>query len=132
MEPQGGTLMDESVAKNMIDKDEYLTAAIENRCIAILADLWNVPDPSVVTGCSTTGSRGLREHGWQVPAYTFPDNRAVLRVVCRNGFSRDLAELFLRDLKSVTAELVHDAQTRSGPAGFHHGRPRLSRSARAC
>ena len=39
-------------------------------------------------------SRGLRELGWQVPAYTFPDDRtdlAVLRVVCRNGFSHDLA-----------------------------------------
>ena len=57
MEPQADRLMAESVDKNMIDKDEYpQTAAIENRCIAILADLWNVPDPSVVTGCSTTGS----------------------------------------------------------------------------
>ncbi len=46
-------------------------------------------------------SRGLREHGWQVPAYTFPADRtdlAVLRIVCRNGFSRDLADLFLHDL----------------------------------
>jgi glutamate decarboxylase len=70
-------------------------------------------------------SRGLREHGWQVPAYTFPDNRtdlAVLRVVCRHGFTRDLAELFLRDLKAVTNELVRDAESagRSGPSGFHH------------
>jgi glutamate decarboxylase len=70
-------------------------------------------------------SRGLREHGWQVPAYTFPENRtdlAVLRVVCRHGFTRDLAELFLRDLKSVTAELVQDAEKagRTGPASFHH------------
>ena len=57
MEPQARTLMAESIDKNMIDKDEYpQTAEIENRCIAILADLWNVPDPEVVTGCSTTGS----------------------------------------------------------------------------
>ena len=70
-------------------------------------------------------SRGLREHGWQVPAYTFPANRtdlAVLRVVCRHGFSRDLAELFLRDLRDVTATLVTDAEKagRSGRSGFHH------------
>jgi glutamate decarboxylase len=70
-------------------------------------------------------SRGLREHGWQVPAYTFPDNRtdlAVLRVVCRHGFSRDLAELFLADLRTVTATLqAHAGQAgRSGPSGFHH------------
>lgn len=70
-------------------------------------------------------SRGLREHGWQVPAYTFPANRedlAVLRVVCRQGFTRDLAELFLRDLKAVTRELTRERSsgTRSGPSGFHH------------
>ena len=70
-------------------------------------------------------SRGLREHGWQVPAYTFPENRtdlAVLRVVCRHGFSRDLAELFLRDLRDVTQTLVSDADKvgRTGRSGFHH------------
>jgi len=44
-------------------------------------------------------SRALREHGWLVPAYTFPENRedlAALRVVVRNGFSRDLANPFAR------------------------------------
>ncbi len=57
MEPQAVRLMAESLDKNMIDKDEYpQTAAIENRCVAILADLWHAPDPAVATGCSTTGS----------------------------------------------------------------------------
>ena len=57
MEPQAQTLMGEAVAKNMIDKDEYpQTAEIENRCVAILADLWHAPDRGVATGCSTTGS----------------------------------------------------------------------------
>ena len=43
--------------KNMIDKDEYpRTAELEQRCVAILADLWNAPDPSAAVGCSTTGS----------------------------------------------------------------------------
>jgi glutamate decarboxylase len=43
----------------------------------------------------------LRERGWLVPAYTFPENltgTAVIRVVVRNGFTRDLADLFLDDL----------------------------------
>src|SRR5580698_1794332 len=47
-------------------------------------------------------SERLRQRGWQVPAYTFPENMtdtAVLRVVVRNGFSRDLAGLFLDDLQ---------------------------------
>ncbi|MGI8415127.1 MAG: glutamate decarboxylase [Nakamurella sp.] len=68
----------------------------------------------------------LRERGWQVPAYTFPKNRedlAVLRIVCRNGFSRDLAELLLADVQHCV-----DALTAAGAAagaiparsGFHH------------
>jgi len=43
----------------------------------------------------------LRSRGWLVPAYTFPENltdTAVIRVVVRNGFSRDLADAFLTDL----------------------------------
>jgi glutamate decarboxylase len=53
-------------------------------------------------------SRRLRERGWQVPAYTFPAGRedvAVLRIVVRNGFSHDLAALFLADLGRLLPEL---------------------------
>jgi glutamate decarboxylase len=57
MEPQAVRLMTECVDKNMIDKDEYpQTAELERRCVAILADLWNAPDPADIMGCSTTGS----------------------------------------------------------------------------
>ena len=57
MEPQAVRLMAECVDKNMIDKDEYpQTAELERRCVAILADLWNAPDPAEIMGCSTTGS----------------------------------------------------------------------------
>ncbi|MEU8972671.1 glutamate decarboxylase [Streptomyces monashensis] len=57
MEPQAGVLMGECRDKNMIDKDEYpRTAELERRCVAMLADLWNAPDPSAAVGCSTTGS----------------------------------------------------------------------------
>ncbi|MET8940627.1 glutamate decarboxylase [Streptomyces rubiginosohelvolus] len=57
MEPQAGVLMGECRDKNMIDKDEYpRTAELEKRCVAMLADLWNAPDPSAAVGCSTTGS----------------------------------------------------------------------------
>jgi len=43
----------------------------------------------------------LRTRGWLVPAYTFPadlTDTAVIRVVIRNGFGRDLADAFLSDL----------------------------------
>ncbi|SDX14941.1 glutamate decarboxylase [Amycolatopsis xylanica] len=57
MEPEADRLMAECVDKNMIDKDEYpQTAELERRCVTILADLWNAPDPTAVMGCSTTGS----------------------------------------------------------------------------
>ena len=46
-------------------------------------------------------SERLRERGWLVPAYALPADLTgteVLRIVVRNGFSRDLAEAFLADL----------------------------------
>ncbi len=50
-------LMDECIDKNMIDKDEYpATAELENRCVHMLADLWNSPASKATAGCSTTGS----------------------------------------------------------------------------
>jgi glutamate decarboxylase len=57
MPTAGAQLMAETADKNMIDKDEYPeTAAIEARCVNILADLWNSPEHESATGCSTTGS----------------------------------------------------------------------------
>jgi glutamate decarboxylase len=47
----------------------------------------------------------LRERGWQVPAYTFPEHLedlAVLRIVVRAGMSLDMADLLLSDLRSLT------------------------------
>ncbi|MHB1903980.1 MAG: glutamate decarboxylase, partial [Ferrimicrobium sp.] len=57
MEPEADQLYLEAVDKNIVDKDEYpQTAAIEDRCIAMIGDLWHAPDPSNVIGTSTTGS----------------------------------------------------------------------------
>ncbi len=57
VEPEVHRLMDESLDKNMIDKDEYpQTAELENRCVRMLADLWHAPDPAGTRGTSTTGS----------------------------------------------------------------------------
>jgi glutamate decarboxylase len=57
LEPEVHALMDICLDKNMIDKDEYpQTAAIEARCVHMLADLWNSPDAENTVGTSTTGS----------------------------------------------------------------------------
>ncbi|MFE4860679.1 glutamate decarboxylase [Streptomyces sp. NPDC056670] len=72
-------------------------------------------------------SRRLRERGWLVPAYTFPANRedlSVLRVVCRNGFSSDLAALLLEDLSRLLPELRRQSaplgRDESEATAFHH------------
>lgn len=57
MEPEACKLMTETFDKNMIDKDEYpQTSAIEERCVHIIADLWNATDAHATIGTSTVGS----------------------------------------------------------------------------
>ncbi len=62
MDPQAEKLMAETFDKNMIDKDEYpATAAIEQRCVCMVADLFHAEDlrdddPISAVGVSTIGS----------------------------------------------------------------------------
>jgi glutamate decarboxylase len=71
-------------------------------------------------------SRGLREHGWQVPAYTLPanlDDVAVLRIVVRNGFDLEMADTLLSHLRrSIDDDLskLPAPPPISRPQGFHH------------
>ncbi|WP_246296386.1 pyridoxal-dependent decarboxylase, partial [Streptomyces caniferus] len=72
-------------------------------------------------------SRRMKERGWLIPAYTFPPKRedlSVLRVVCRNGFSMDLADLFIADLEALLPELRQQSEPLQRPAevatAFHH------------
>jgi glutamate decarboxylase len=63
-------------------------------------------------------SERLRMRGWQVPAYTFPadlTDMAVMRIVVRNGFSRDLANLLLDDFRLHVRVLEHHPQTQPPP-----------------
>ena len=71
-------------------------------------------------------STALRERGWLVPAYTFPKNRtdlAALRIVVKQGFSHDMADMLVADLERQLPRLqaqsapVHDSTTASS---FHH------------
>jgi glutamate decarboxylase len=70
-------------------------------------------------------SAGLRERGWQVPAYTFPADRedlAALRIVVRNGTGREMADLLLDDLAHVLPRLQQQAEPIRGTdaKGFDH------------
>jgi glutamate decarboxylase len=62
-----------------------------------------------------------------VPAYTFPahlEHVAVLRIVVKNGFGRDLADLLLDDLRRAVEHLGSlDAPQPQPPTRaerFHH------------
>ncbi|GBE10909.1 glutamate decarboxylase [bacterium BMS3Bbin12] len=70
-------------------------------------------------------SERLRVRGWQVPAYTMPPDAegiSVLRIVIREGFSRDMAELLIGDLEQAVESLEHSPpRTPAGPSQhFHH------------
>jgi len=57
MDDYARRLYTEAFDKNMIDKDEYpQTAAIEDYCWHIIADLWHAPEPRTTIGTSTIGS----------------------------------------------------------------------------
>ncbi|MGN6444297.1 glutamate decarboxylase [Amnibacterium sp.] len=71
-------------------------------------------------------AEALRTRGWLVPAYTLPPDRselAVQRIVVRHGFSLDMADLLLDDLRRALDRL--DERPPSAPAptstgGFAH------------
>lgn len=69
-------------------------------------------------------SEALRTHGWQVPAYTMPEDAtevAVLRIVVREGFDMDLAEVLLSDLADAVAHFEAYPPPHPEPgSGFTH------------
>ena len=66
----------------------------------------------------------LRMGGWQVPAYTMPDNAtdvAVLRVVVREGFGMDLANGLIDAIQDTVDHLTEFPPAHPPPdAGFSH------------
>ena len=50
----------------------------------------------------------LMQHGWMVPAYTMPKNiedMVVMRIVVRQGMSRDMADMLIADIRNAVDEL---------------------------
>ena len=69
----------------------------------------------------------LRTKGWLVPAYTMPANRedlAIQRILVRQGFSRDLAELLMADYRDALSHFdrhpVSSPLTEEEAGGFSH------------
>lgn len=70
-------------------------------------------------------SERMRIRGWQIPAYTLPpeaETVSVLRIVIREGFSHDMADLLLADIAKAIEELSGDHPSTSRDKGehFHH------------
>jgi glutamate decarboxylase len=66
----------------------------------------------------------LRMAGWQVPAYTMPADAtdvAVLRIVIREGFGKDLADSLIAEIQKVATHLEANPPTQSADSsGFSH------------
>ena len=70
-------------------------------------------------------SERLRDRGWLIPAYSMPKNRedlVVERIVVKDGFSRDMANLLLNDIKRHMKFFASQPNYKPKKTGshFHH------------
>jgi glutamate decarboxylase len=95
-EPEVHQLLQDCMAKNLVDKDEYpQTAEIESRCVSMLADLWNAPDLATSIGCSTIGSSEAAMLGGMAMKWRWRDQRRAAglptdrpNLICGHKFAR--------------------------------------------
>jgi glutamate decarboxylase len=103
-----------NIMENLMRVTEYLGEAIENmEEFDLISNYESLPliccklkNPNNFTVFDI--SKRLRERGWIVPAYTMAPNAehiAVLRIVIREGFSLDMAEMLINDLKNALKQL---------------------------
>ena len=139
LEPEVRDLMRETLDKNMVDKDEYpQTAAIEARCVHILADLWNSPEAENILGTSTTGSSEAAMLGGMALLWKWRERRRAAGLstdkpnlicgpvqVCWHKFARywdiglrDLAEYYFVPLKACIDKADVGAFMCTSPAGL--------------
>ncbi|MEA3278365.1 MAG: glutamate decarboxylase [Pseudomonadota bacterium] len=60
----------------------------------------------------------MRERGWVIPAYALPPDaqeEAVLRIVVKENFSRDMAEMLATDMENALQRMDTDRPTRRHP-----------------
>ena len=77
-------------------------------------------------------SERLRMRGWQAAAYTMPANISqlvVMRLLIRNGFSRDMADMLLEDIRRSIAHLQKHPLAKpltpaEGTTFTHHALPK--------
>ncbi|MFJ3489804.1 glutamate decarboxylase [Leifsonia aquatica] len=100
-------------------KEEDLRVLTDGTAIPVIA--FEVKEDAPFTVFQV--SHELRARGWQVPAYTMPANAedvAVLRVVVRDGFSAELGDDLVADVRAVCAELRTGDPSRIPKTAFSH------------
>lgn len=105
----------ERIVKRIMDTSRYLTDQIADTGLFVhLGDAGHLPvmalrptDPERLDVYALSAK--LRERGWIVPAYTLPPDAqdiAVLRIVVKENFSRDMAEMLAADLSAACDQLL--------------------------
>ncbi len=94
------------IVDNMMENTRYMAEKLENTGRFEIINQ-GLPFPLVTVKLKDSDftvfhlSDKLREKGWIVPAYTLPENAddiAVLRMVIKENFGRDMVECFMEDL----------------------------------
>lgn len=87
---------------------------------------WTLRDPDKRNFTLYDIADRLSRRGWQVPAYPMPANRQdliVQRVVVKHGFTHDLADMLLEDIRHALdyfAGQPGHTKTEKAPKGFAH------------
>jgi len=112
------------IMANLMQVREYLAAALSasGHFTILTPDQYSLPLVTVALRGNHSFtvfdlSAKLRERGWIVPAYTLPPNAEelqVLRIVAREGLSRDMAEILVGDIERAIDELS-EAEKRVDP-----------------
>lgn len=115
------------IINNMMENAKYMAGELEKTGIFEVINK-EIPFPLVTVKLKNTDytvfqlSDKLREMGWIVPAYTLPanaDDIAVLRMVIKENFGRDMVDSFLNDINNACANLKSEEKkerTRENPS----------------
>ncbi|MCC5951307.1 MAG: glutamate decarboxylase [Acidimicrobiia bacterium] len=120
----------QSIVRNLLDIAGDLEQACEDAGFSVVSE--GDALPLVTVGLRQDApftaydvANHLRRRGWIVPAYTLPksaDDVHVLRVVVREGFSRDLLDALMGDAKDSLAELRAHPPSQPAPTVSEHGK----------
>jgi glutamate decarboxylase len=102
------------ITNNVLDNARYLSQCLANTGKFEMLNTANLL-PIVTLKLKDTQhysvfdiSHKLRERGWILPAYTLPPNAesiAIMRIVVKENFSRDMADMLLKDIMNACSVL---------------------------